>query len=161
MILGSVYGHHGHALCTLELLVPPVVHRLRCPCTNCTLYCTTAAVFSNTTIELHVSIFLCVPPNTKTNPLQWVTHHSTLPCFAQYLILYFCFTRFYQNIFCFQHLFQKFPFSTRSLFCARFCFFLHLQISLTTVGREWEKLLITIVTSHGRAISNNQQPEPK
>ena len=68
MILGSVYGHHGHALCTLELLVLPVVHRLRCPCTNCTLYCTTAAVFINTTIEMHVSIFLCVPPNTKDQP---------------------------------------------------------------------------------------------
>ena len=107
MILGSVYGHHGHALCALELLVLPVVHRLRCPCTNCTLYCTTAAMFINTTVELHVYIFLCVPPNT--NPLQWATHHSKLPWFAQYLILYFCFTRFYQNIFYFQHLFLKFP----------------------------------------------------
>ena len=48
---------------------------------------------------------------------------------------------------------EKFPFLIRRSLCAKFCFFLQLQIRLTTAGREWEKLLITIVTSHGRAIT--------
>ena len=86
--------------------------------------------------------------------LQWSIHQYHFV--SHHTVLGFCHTTIHLtlNIFCSRHLFVKFPFFIRRLLCSKFCFFLQLQISLTTTaGREWEKLLITIVTKHGPAIT--------
>ena len=88
---------------------------------------------------------------SSCRPQAPVSHWIIINCSGVFIntILYLML-----NFFCSQHLFVKFPFFIRRLLCAKFCFFLQLQISLTTTaGREWEKLLITIVTKHGPAIT--------